>query len=105
MMTTQGPRRISWDSYRNHVDDLEPVRKVFNFNNQEYVILSFPHPHGKSAAELAAREQIPTAPLLHTKLDMQAYLEVLEPGNQILSVSTFIYGNHSWIDNVALSID
>jgi len=103
VMTTQGARRMSWDPWINHVDGRPAERKVFHFNNQEYVVLVFNHPHGKTRAERAANTRIPTAPVLHTRLDLQAYLEVLEPGNQLLSISTFIYGNCSRIDNIALS--
>jgi len=92
--TTQGVRRMIWDSFYNH-GDVEAFKRDYGNGN---VWLHYPSPvehvRGWGYAELDQWD--------HFKVDIQAELQKLEPNNEVISVDTFITTG-GLLDNIKLS--
>jgi hypothetical protein len=93
VQTTQGRRIMTWDSYYNHVN--EGPHKRIDGNN---VNLSYPSPieHVRGYG-YAPQDQVETF-----RVDLNQQLKILEPNNEIISVSTLIVGG-GHLDNISLS--
>jgi len=92
--TTQGSRRMIWDSFFNH-GNVEAFKTDYGNGN---VWLSYPSPvehvRGWGYGSLDQWD--------HFKVDIQAELQKLEPNNEIISVDTFI-ATGGLLDNIKLS--
>ncbi len=90
--TDLGERFMFWDSYRNHVHATD-TKTVYG----ESVYLKYQSPielvRGYS---YAPQDQVELF-----RVDIQAYLEELEPGNKIKEVRYFVTGG-GWLDNIRL---
>jgi hypothetical protein len=92
--TTQGRRRMIWDSFFNH-GNVEAFKKDYGNGN---VWLNYPSPvehvRGWGYGSLDQWD--------HFKVDLQTELQKLEPNNEIISVDTFI-ATGGLLDNIKLS--
>jgi len=92
--TTQGMRRMIWDSFFNH-GNVKAFKQDYGNGN---IWLNYPSPvehvRGWGYAELDQWE--------HFRVDIQAELQKLEPNNEIISVDIFI-ATGGLLDNIKLS--
>ncbi len=92
--TTNGIRGMTWDSFLNH----ENVDAYINDYGDGNIELLYPSPieqvRGFGYTDINLWE--------HFKVDLNAYLQQLEPGNQIIKVKTF-YSSGGYLDNIKLS--
>lgn len=91
--TTQGVRRLLWDSFYNHEN--MPAEKMVDNNGITFMI--FPSPvemvRGYGFSDVNLQENF--------KVDLEAALRQFEPNNEILSVNTFIATGGN-LDNIKL---
>ena len=92
--TTNGIRGMTWDSFLNHED----VDAYINDYGDGNVELIYPSPieqvRGFGYTDINLWE--------HFRVDLNAYLQQLEPGNKIIKVKTF-YSGGGYLDNIKLS--
>ncbi|HHS93336.1 MAG TPA: hypothetical protein ENK82_08305 [Campylobacterales bacterium] len=92
--TTQGKRRMKWDSFFNH-GNVQPFRQVYSEDN---IWLNFPSP----VEHVRGWGYAPLDLWAHFKVDIEAELQKLEPNNQIISVDYFL-ATGGLLDNIKLS--
>ena len=91
--TLEGARVMFWDSWNNHVGN--GPRKRVDGNN---VNLIYPSPiEHVRGYNYAPQDKVETF-----RVDLNQQLKLLEPNNEIISVSTFIVGG-GHLDNISLS--
>ncbi len=90
--TDLGERFMFWDSYRNHVHATD-TKTVYG----EDVYLKYQSPiELVRGYHYAPQDQVELF-----RVDIQAYLEELEPGNHVKEVRYFVAGG-GWLDNIRL---
>jgi len=92
--TTQGVRRMIWDSFYNH-GDVKAFKRDYGNGN---VWLNYPSP----VEHVRGWGYSPIDQWDHFKVDIQNELQKLEPNNEIISVDTFI-ATGGLLDNLKLS--
>jgi hypothetical protein len=90
--TTQGRRAMMWDSFFNH-GDVNPFKEVYGSS----VWLYYPSPVEHVRGWYAPKTQWD-----HFRVDMEQQLQILEPGNHVLSVDTLFFTG-GFLDNIKLS--
>ncbi len=92
--TTNGIRGMTWDSFLNH-EDVEAYKNDYGDGNIELIYPSpVEHVRGFGYTDINLWQ--------HFKVDLNAYLNELEPGNKIIKVKTF-YTKGGYLDNIKLS--
>jgi len=92
--TTQGTRRMIWDSFYNH-GDVQAFKRDYGNGN---IWLHYPSP----VEHVRGWGYAPLDQWDHFKVDIQDELQKLEPNNEIISVDTFI-ATGGLLDNLKLS--
>ncbi len=95
VITEQGDRTMTWDSFFNH-ENVDPFRADYGGGAIELLYPSpVEHVRGYSYERDINKWE-------HFRVDLDAYLQILEPNNRVLYVEDLVMGG-GFIDNIQLS--
>ncbi len=95
VVTEQGDRTMTWDSFFNH-ENVDPFRADYGGGAIELLYPSpVEHVRGYSYERDINKWE-------HFRVDLNEYLQILEPGNRVLFVEDLVMGG-GFIDNIQLS--